>query len=427
MSNSIGLTGLLPSPHGNATLINNNDLCTLTTCDLTLAQVDYLPSLLGNALFAAIFGICFVAQLYLGVKYRTWGFMTATTLGMLTEIIGYIGRIMMHNNPFSKNNFLIYLVTLTIAPAFLSAAIYLCLARIVVVYGEERSRFRPRTYTIMFCSCDFLALLLQAAGGAIASISKTNSGTQTGINIMLAGLSFQVFSLLLFSVACIDFGLRVYCFDRVPGHPYASQARRDGNYSPSSIITGAPLHTNLPQTRLFRAFLIGLSLATLTIFIRSCFRVAELSSGFHGSLANNEVSFMILEGAMVITACLALTILHPGVCFQGEWRAANFKMGNSKIPRDVVGNRISGGSSLGSDEETDGPKPPVYSQSLATLDSNLSFDDAASVRVESMRTSLRAQAMRATPIRAEQVNVEMLPVYGIRYQSTSDAFPVPTS
>lgn len=179
MSNSTGLTGLLPFPHGNATLINNNDLCTLTTCDLTLAQVDYLPSLPGNALFAAIFGICFVAQFLLGVKYRTWGFMAATTLGTLTEIIGYIGRIMMHNNPFSKNDFLIYLVTLTIAPAFLSAAIYLCLARIVVVYGEERSRFRPRTYTIMFCSCDFLALLLQAAGGAIASISNTNSGVST--------------------------------------------------------------------------------------------------------------------------------------------------------------------------------------------------------------------------------------------------------
>jgi len=179
MSNSTGLTGLLPHPHGNATLFNNPDLCTFATCDLTLAHVDYLPSLPGNTLFAALFAICFFTQFILGIKYRTWGFLAATTLGMLTEIIGYIGRIMMHNNPFSKNNFLMYLVTLTIAPAFLSAAIYLCLARIVVVYGEERSRFKPRTYTILFCSSDFLALLLQAAGGAIASISNTQSGVST--------------------------------------------------------------------------------------------------------------------------------------------------------------------------------------------------------------------------------------------------------
>ncbi len=94
---------------------------------------------------------------------------------MLTEIIGYIARIAMHSNPFLKSNFLMYIVTLTIAPAFLSAGIYLCLARIVVVYGEERSRFRPRTYTIIFCTAGFFALLLQAVGGAIASGASSKS------------------------------------------------------------------------------------------------------------------------------------------------------------------------------------------------------------------------------------------------------------
>jgi hypothetical protein len=179
MSNSTSLAGLLPTPHGNATLIANSNLCTLTTCDLTLAHLDYLPSIGGNALFAAIFAGCFLVQLLLGFKFRTWGFMAASTIGMMTEVIGYVARLMMHSNPFSKADFLMYLVTLTIAPAFLSAAVYLCLARIVVVYGEERSRFRPRTYTIMFCSCDFLALLLQAAGGAIASTANTTSSVRS--------------------------------------------------------------------------------------------------------------------------------------------------------------------------------------------------------------------------------------------------------
>jgi hypothetical protein len=178
MSNSTSLAGLLPTPHGNPALIANSDLCTLTTCDLTLAHLDYLPSIGGNALFGAIFAGCFLVQLLWGFKFRTWGFMAASTIGMMTEVIGYVARLMMHNNPFSKTDFLMYLVTLTIAPAFLSAAVYLCLARIVVVYGEERSRFQPRTYTIMFCSCDFLALLLQAAGGAIASIANTASSVR---------------------------------------------------------------------------------------------------------------------------------------------------------------------------------------------------------------------------------------------------------
>merc|ERR1711939_1173666 len=46
-------------------------------------------------------------------------------MGLVLEVIGYIGRILLHNDPFNDDNFLMYLVTLTIAPALLSASIYL--------------------------------------------------------------------------------------------------------------------------------------------------------------------------------------------------------------------------------------------------------------------------------------------------------------
>jgi hypothetical protein len=68
-----------------------------------------------------------------------------------------------------------YLVTLTIAPSYMSAAIYLCLARIVMVYGDHLSRLQPRTYTIVFCACDIVSLLLQAVGGGIAASADTIS------------------------------------------------------------------------------------------------------------------------------------------------------------------------------------------------------------------------------------------------------------
>lgn len=53
--------------------------------------------------------------------------------------------------------------------------------------------------------------------------------------------------------------------------------------------------------------------------------MAELSGGFGGHLANDEVSYMILEGVMIIIASLALTIMHPGIGFgkvawaEGDW------------------------------------------------------------------------------------------------------------
>jgi len=40
-------------------------------------------------------------------------------------------------------------------------------------------------------------------------------------------------------------------------------------------------------------------IATITIFIRCVFRVAELRSGFNGHLFNDEVAFMVLEGYVV--------------------------------------------------------------------------------------------------------------------------------
>lgn len=128
-----------------------------------------------------------------------------------------------------------YLICLTIGPAFLSGAVYLCLARIVVVYGEGISRFSPRTYTITFTTFDFISLLLQAIGGAIASTSNTTSSKQTGINIMIAGLSWQVVSLVIFILLCSEYAWRVY--------------KRTGGLEPA--------FERLRQTLLFKGFLWG--------------------------------------------------------------------------------------------------------------------------------------------------------------------------
>lgn len=56
--------------------------------------------------------------------------------------------------------------------------------------------------------------------------------------------------------------------------------------------------------------------------MRSCYRVAELKSGFDGKLANQQVSFMILEGAMIALASIALTVFHPGPVFKDSWKLA---------------------------------------------------------------------------------------------------------
>jgi hypothetical protein len=107
------------------------------------------------------------------------------------------------------------LLCLTVAPAFLSASIYLCLGRLVSVYGEEISRLKPRSYTLIFVFCDIVSIVLQVSGGAIAGNAGDNYKDESahrqrmkGVHIMLAGLAYQVFSLALFMILWGEFTLR---------------------------------------------------------------------------------------------------------------------------------------------------------------------------------------------------------------------------
>ncbi|KAL8798928.1 MAG: hypothetical protein Q9182_006275 [Xanthomendoza sp. 2 TL-2023] len=283
----------------NQTLLENPNLCTIQTCPKELQQIDYVPSLGGNAFFLALFALILILQLAFGYRWRTWSFTGSVFGGLVLEIIGYAARIQLHDNPFKSDPFLMYLVVLTIAPCFLTAAIYLSLSRIILIHGEHLARFKPRTYTIIFICCDVFSLVLQAIGGALADTADTHSMEQTGINIMIAGLVFQVVSLTVFAILCADF------FWSVKKHGGVSSR--------------------------FNLFIGSLSIATLAIYIRSIFRVAELQGGFQGHLANDQVTFMILEGTMIAIASIALTLPHPGMIFGRNW---NLKLARAAVAEE---------------------------------------------------------------------------------------------
>ncbi|PLB36248.1 RTA1 domain-containing protein [Aspergillus candidus] len=288
-------------------------VCTLDTCPIEYGYINYQPNVAGNLFFVALYGVLLLAQLALGIFNRTWSFTIAIIPGLILEILGYLGRYFLHNNPFSFDNFLLYLICLTIAPAFFTAAIYLCLARIIIVHeGEDISRLRPRTYTIIFICCDVISLILQAAGGAVTSIADERSLRDTGVNVMIAGLAFQVVSLALFMALSLEFAYSAWRRSRRT----AAVADKEGTYA------------DVRESLKWKLFLAGLAVATITIFVRSFFRVFELKGGFDSRLANDEVALMILESGMVAIACICLTVLHPGVAMGRAW--GQIKLSTSK-------------------------------------------------------------------------------------------------
>jgi hypothetical protein len=169
--------------------------------------------------------------------------------------------------------------------------------------GAENSRLKHKMYTYIFVGCDLLALILQGIGGGMAATAKDSKGSRSGVNIMIAGLVSQVITMSLFLALWGDFAFRT----------------RRAKISGSLSRTQPPLYDHLRSTKDFMFFQWALLAATILIFVRSIYRVAELWDGFNGKLANEEATFMVFEGPMIILAVAALTVLHPGRVFADLW------------------------------------------------------------------------------------------------------------
>ena len=131
--------------------------------------------------------------------------------------------------------------------------------------------------------------------------SHQNKSVKTGDNIMVAGLAFQVFTLLIFMILCTDFAIRTWGRYKSMGEEAFDQN---------------PLYRNLRGGWRFKGFLTGLTLATICIFWRSVYRVAELGEGWQGALIRRQWLFVGFEGVMVIVACFALNVFNPAFTFK---------------------------------------------------------------------------------------------------------------
>ncbi|KAL5335616.1 RTA1 like protein-domain-containing protein [Aspergillus crustosus] len=275
------------------------ETCTLQTCSLEDAYIQYQPTIAGNSVYLALFALLLVIQAIQCPFYRMWGFSGSMIAGLVLEVLGYASRILFHDDPFSFDYFLMNLICLSVGPVFFCAALYFLLGRIVIIYqGEDISRLKPRNYAIVFVSCDALALVLQSVGGALTSSAEDPAGRDMGVNIMIAGLAFQVATLTLFIALAVEFALR--------------HRRRSRGTSVNTNNETRKEYESIRGSRLWKVWIVALILATVTVYTRSIFRVIELNGGYDSELANDEITFMLLEGLMISITCICLTALHPG-------------------------------------------------------------------------------------------------------------------
>ncbi|KAI3337602.1 parasitic phase-specific protein PSP-1 [Xylariaceae sp. AK1471] len=277
--------------------------CTLELCPIEYSIFRYRPSLAANTTFVVLYFILLLIHLGLGLRFKSWWFTGCVIAGCVFNIIGYGARILLWENPFSFAGFLIQIIFVGSAPVLYSAAIYVTITKTVEQLDESLSRIKPKLYYVIFVICDISALVLQAVGGAISTTS--NGSNNAGVDLALAGLIFQVVTMLAFCGLLADYMIRYF------------QSQPSGS-----------VHLRL---KLFLGFL---SFAVLLILGRCAYRVAELSEGYSGTLFHNQALFIGLEGGLIILAVIALGIGHPGFVFDGR---TNWVKGSSPLSsRDGV-------------------------------------------------------------------------------------------
>lgn len=221
-------------------------------CPVEATTYGYYPNFGGNVFFAVWFGLIGTLQLGFGIYYRSWTIMVALAIGGLMEMAGYIGRILMNENPWDGDAFKLQIVCLVLAPTFVAAGIYLTLKHIILALGPEHSRLKPRLFTWIFISCDVGSIILQAVGGGVAAAAGNDMDVlEVGNNIIIAGIAFQVATMSSCGILALEFFIRV----RMHGGP--------GSYSEKSV-SGRSIHL----------ILFGEIFAYFTVLIRCIYRYA---------------------------------------------------------------------------------------------------------------------------------------------------------
>ncbi|KAK5118489.1 hypothetical protein LTR62_003004 [Meristemomyces frigidus] len=283
------------------TRANENGICTKDTCPVIYSIYGYRPNLGSVIFFLLLFSLSGLLYVYQGVRTRTKFFTSAMVLGSAAEVIGYVAKILLYQDPFSDTGFKMSLVMLTMAPAFYAAGLYYTLKHICLTFGANHSRLRPALYTYIFVGCDVFSIVLQSVGGALASVSENKALLDAGTDVMITGLATQVVTMATFGILAADYGLTVY--------------RHRHHLNPATA--------SFRHTRKFKFFLVALWVAYLGILIRCCYRVAELAGGWsHNPILRNQYLFIGLDGTAVGLAAIALNICHPGWCLPKAEAAA---------------------------------------------------------------------------------------------------------
>ncbi|KAI3406298.1 RSB1 [Candida oxycetoniae] len=329
---------------------------------------DYNPNLAGNIIYLVVYALILLYVLLMVIKSRYWWFNVTFVCGFALEMIGFIGRVKAHDNTNVDSFYLMQIVCLTIAPAFIMAGIYFLFGQLVVIHGRQFSVLRPMWYSYFFIATDVLSLIIQAGGGGAASVAASqHTNAKPGTNTMIAGIAMQLFSMTIFLLFWIEFLNRIY-FKKTHD---ANEQMVDSPFRRRSLANFFRLlfnsksireyrHTHLEKfynqkfaalrrKTLFDWMPLAMSCAVIVVYVRCIYRVVELAEGFGGFLYSHEAYVLVLDAAMIAICGLVYVPFHPVWVFgvENNVKLAHIKRNldedrEENVDADIDGDTIAG-------------------------------------------------------------------------------------
>jgi magnesium-transporting ATPase (P-type) len=343
--------------------MSDAESCTEVTdaCPVSATLYGYRPHLVGNAILCLAFAVCVLLQLgsLICLRVRTWSYMIVLLIGTIVEVLGYMGRLVMNDNPWSTLGVASQLICLIVAPSFIAAAMSVTFKHIIVYCGASYSWIRPRFVPWVMIGTDFAGIVIQFLGSAIVAgeVTKdTPDGDRVdlGNNIIIFGVCFQAFIMLISGAYMGWYWMRVKKnqrkgnYQNFPMAGYANGGHYQGyqnggqyqGYQPGLggvdmaaqeglLPTGKAGYdqhraTNSLLVTRFKRFVTALVVAYVLVFIRCVYRCIEMASGWGSEIMQDEPSFLVLDGAMVALAVIILTVFQPGFWFAPMMRKKSF-------------------------------------------------------------------------------------------------------
>ncbi|KAI0015991.1 RTA1 like protein-domain-containing protein [Xylariomycetidae sp. FL0641] len=290
-----------------------NSLADCTSGDCPRQFLTYQPTLAGNAVLLSLFAALIPAIAVLGFKFRSSVFGTAVSTGLALEVLGYIGRLLLHSSPNSRGDFILFLLGTILGPTCVCGAMFLVVPRIVALYGEEFRTWRPTWYLFLFYALTTICLVLELAGILASTVQDDSDLIDIGVRILVVGLAFQLAALAIFVGHAILFAI-------------ALRTRRHALDPKFAAVYGSGY---------YKAFLTAFSTATFLLVLRTAYRIVEIAEGYMSSIAQDENLFLVLDGAMVLLAVILLAIFFPARVFGHYWPQTSTRRLSQTPPRPL--------------------------------------------------------------------------------------------